>query len=293
MNRYHLMARKNEGRFEIDGHIGFNGSDGIIGNNGRSLKFGLNYSGLLESAYTFREITSDTGKVRFQEWQDVDMFFGYFAGETRIQTGNLLSRGKVRADFALPGSKRKFSKLSGRLSFNLKSSGLSLLARGNGATSFGPDELPSQDIFRAEGAGPRERFQNNLLKTVDQVFAFDRRFVEGGGFLRGYAAQPLPAEHYVTSNFELGTSGNVWIFKPFAFYDIGRIWSIVGNGSFTRSDAGIGIALGEGGLDLFGGNLSLLANLQAKIFFPLWLSDPLPGVDNWKFRTYFTLGKAL
>ncbi|RMD98644.1 MAG: hypothetical protein D6814_07135, partial [Calditrichaeota bacterium] len=52
LNRYTLMARKNEGRFELDANLTFNGSHGIISSQGRRLKLGVNYSGLLNSDYT-------------------------------------------------------------------------------------------------------------------------------------------------------------------------------------------------------------------------------------------------
>ncbi|MFQ5677812.1 MAG: hypothetical protein ACE5G1_18130, partial [bacterium] len=157
----------------------------------------------------------------------------------------------------------------------------------------GPDLLPLQDQFRAEGAAARGRFQNNIVKTGDGLTSLRRRYVEGGGFLRGYAGQPLPAERYGTLNVELALSRTFIIFKPFGFYDTGRIWTTRDGDAFTRSDAGVGLSFFEDGFNLFGGNISLFANLSAKLFFPIWLSDPPPGEKHRQYRWFFSVGKGL
>lgn len=292
LNRYKIMARKNEGRFEADLNLTFNGSKGILSQSGRNLKIGVNYSSLLNDVYTFRKVSNDTGKVRFDEWEDVNILLAYLEGKATQTFGRLKSQGRFRAEIS-PAGGAKFTKLSSRLTLETPFLGFQWRVRGNLATSFGPDRLPLQDQFRGEGAAPRVRFQNDIVKTGNAVGAFKRRYVEGGGFLRGYAGQPLPAERFATLNFELGLSRAIFVFKPFAFYDTGKIWQTRDSDSFTRSNAGVGLSFLEDGFNLFGGNVSLFADLSAKILFPLWLSDPLPGEKKRQFRWYFSLGKGL
>lgn len=295
MNRTNFLVRKNEGRFEADAHFSFNFSKGVMAqNNHRNIKVGFNYSDLLNDNYTFRKFKNDVATLRLDEWDDVKILLGFVEGETRLG-GKIWSTGlNLRFESALPGGDKQFSKLAGKMESHIKWIGLNFTARGNLATSFGADELPLQDQFRAEGASARERFSNDILKTGDDIFAFSRRFVEGGGYLRGYAGQPLPAEKYATVNFEITpTRATVAALRPFLFYDAGRIWPIGGDDNFVRTGAGFGITFLANELQLFGGNLKLFENLSAKVYFPIWLSHPLPGEDKRQFRWYFTLGKSL
>ncbi|MCG8608826.1 hypothetical protein MJD09_28045 [bacterium] len=293
MNRYHVMGRKNEGRFEAQAHIEFHGSSGILTRSGRSLELGVNFNGLLNDVYTFRNVANDTGKVRLDGWEDRDVLLAYAEGNWQFGVGRLNHKGRIRIESALPAEDVQFTKLTGRFVGEYRTLGMTARVRNNLATSFGPDALPLQHQFRGEGATPWERFHHDILKTGDALGAFDRRHVDGGGYLRGYAGQPLPAERYATVNFELELSRSVIVFKPFGFLDHGSIWSRRGDPSFTRSDAGLGIKVFGDGVNLLGGNLSLFSNLSAKVYFPIWLSDPLPGKKKTRFRWYLTLGKSL
>ena len=123
--------------------------------------------------------------------------------------------------------------------------------------------------------------------------AFARRYVEGGGFLRGYAGMPLPAERFATWNFEAGPSISGDGLRLFGFYDRGRIWEMRGGSAKDRSDAGIGIAFLGSKSRLFGGNLALLSGLAMTVQFPIWLSHPPAGEQKFQFRWYFTFGKSL
>ncbi len=293
LNRYNLMVRKNEGRFEADVHVSFKGSEGILASSGRNIEIGLNYSDLLNDAYTFRKVANDSGKYRFEEWEDRNILLAYAEGNLQLHFGEMANNARFRFESALPGGDSRFTKLSGRLETGYQRFGITVNARGNLATSFGPDRPPLQDQLRAEGANPRERFQNDVVKTGSGITSFTRRYVEGGGFLQGYAGQPLPAESFATVNLELGHSRAFYIFKLFGFYDSGRIWHVGNKTAITRSDAGFGIKFFGEGLNLFGGNLGLFSNLSAKLFFPIWLSDPPPGEKRRQFRWYFSIGKGL
>lgn len=288
LTRYHVLARKHDGRFEADAHLELNGSSGIMTSNSRSLEIGLNYSDLLDGAYTYREVRNDTGTVRLEEWENVRQLFSYLNARLRSGGKNFEVDTRVNAEQAW--RTRIFTKLSGRIETEYKNFGISLRARFNAATAFGTDPLPRQDLFYGEGASPRERFRNGVLDTGGGLLASSRRYVEGGGYLRGYAGLPLPAERLLTTNIELGTRGGL---RVFGFYDAGKLWRVRDAMAQTRADAGVGIALLGNKSRLFGGNLALFSNLSARIYFPLWLSHPPEGEKRSQWRWYFALGKSL
>jgi len=293
-NRYYLMARKIEGRFEADAHLEFKGADAILGSSGRSLSVGVNYSTLLNDAYTLREVVNDTGRVKFQEWEDAAVVLAYLEGQlTHTFAQRLQTQMRVRIHSALPGGDARFTKLSARLQVAYEPLNWRVLVRGTAGTSFGPDRLPLQDQFRVEGAAPRERLMNDVAPTGTALTTFGHRYLPGQGYLRGYAGQPLPAERFASVNLEIGLRRAFIPLRPFAFFDHGWIWPTRDAAPETRSDAGFGLALLGEGLNLFGGNLGLGETLSIKFWFPLWLSHPPPGQAQTQFRWYVSFGKAL
>ncbi|MGH7600737.1 MAG: hypothetical protein ACREOI_30645, partial [bacterium] len=111
------------------------------------------------------------------------------------------------------------------------------------------------------------------------------------GNLRGYAGTPLLAERYTTFNLELGPSLKIAGLSPFIFYDRGAIWPVRDANSLTRANAGVALSFGGSQSRLFGA--TLLSELALRVYFPLWLSHPLPGEKQRQFRWYFALGKSL
>ena len=293
LNRYRIFAKKLEGRYDIDARLSFAGSRGIMTATGRSLELGLNYSGLLNSEYTFLKFANDTGSVEIQEWEDKSILLAYAEGKAQVSSAGKEFSGRLRAEAGLPGGDAQFVKLMARLQGSFKLPVLQFLIRLNGGTAFGPDPLPAQDKFRVEGANPRQRYQHGVLKSKEEFISFRHRLVDGGGFMRGYVGQPLPAEQFASANMEFGPSGNVLGIRLFGFFDTGRVWQERQGSAKTVSDAGIALSLFGGGVPLFGGNVALLQNLAFRLYFPIWLSDPPPGSKKTKFRWYFTLGKSL
>ncbi|MFQ5630317.1 MAG: hypothetical protein ACE5I1_16220, partial [bacterium] len=187
----------------------------------------------------------------------------------------------------------QFTKLNGRAQLQYRISGLAFKVRGNAGTSYGPNRLPAQDQFRAEGASPRERFSNDILRSGRDFATFTRRYAEGGGNLRGYVGQALAVEKYATANFELGPSRPIFGLHWFGFYDAGKLWPVSGIGATNRANAGFGASFLGGLSQFFGGNLPVFESLSARIYFPIWLSDPLPGEKQTQYRWYFSIGKQL
>jgi len=291
LNRYGFLARKFEGRFETDAHFVWRGASGIISASGSKIQVGVNYSGLLDADYTYRDVENDTGKTRYDEWDDVNIFLSYVEASGQLGGRRHDVNAILRVETALPLGDRQFTKASGRVELNYRFAGLTWRGRGNVATALGPDDLPLQDKFHGEGADARTRFRNDIVKTAGDWGVSSRQQVDGGGFLRGYTGTPLLAEKYATFNIEIGPSATLAGFSLFGFYDRGALWPTRDGGSFTRSDAGIAISFGGGQSRFLGGALG--SGFSARFYISFYLSDPLPGEKKKQYRYYFTLGKSL
>ncbi len=292
LNRYRFLARKKEGRYELDARLSFNGSDGIISSNGRGLDFGVNYSGVRNLAYTLRTVASDTGAFKFQEWDDSSILAAYLDANWRRSFGGAVhSELRARAEQALPGGDAQFTKLNAVFKSRLIGKGFLLKVRGNAGTSFGRDDLPLQDSFRAEGASPRERFRHNHVATGRGLGTLSHRYIEGGGNLRGYAGQPMLVNRYLSANFEFGPQRRILALRWFGFYDVGSVSPRDANGSVRMANAGIGATFSGDVSNFFGGNIPIFEGLSSRIYFPLWLNKPLPGEKKTQFRWYFSIGK--
>ena len=289
LNRYGFLARKNEGRFETDLHVVWRGADGVISAGGRKLQVGVNYTGLLDADYTFRKVKSDTGTTRYQEWDDVKILAGYAEAAAQLGGRRHEGRGTLRLESALPGGERRFTKVMGRAELSYRLAGFTWRGRGNAATAFGPDPLPLQDKFHGEGADARTRFRNDIAKTIEDTFT--RQYVDGGGFLRGYAGMPLPVERYATLNLEAGPSGTILGFSLFGFFDRGAVWRDRHGHAVWRGDGGVALAFGGAQSRFLGG--SVFSAFSARFYVPFYLSHPLPNEEKYRFRYYFTIGRDL
>ena len=148
--------------------------------------------------------------------------------------------------------------------------------RGYAGTSFS-DRPPLQDLYRAEGANPRARYQSSYLKSIGSFFPEAHLHAPGGGNLRGYVTMPLAGEKLMAFNMELRKRfrlpiplikkllGNSTLV---GFYDTGKIWKTEDD-TQTLSDAGLGLLTRH---RIWGQNFTIRAD------FPFWLS--VPEVDN-------------
>jgi hypothetical protein len=290
-NRYALFARKIEGRFEADGRLQFQALRSLTSTTNAEWQIGLNYSDLLDDRYTFRSLANDTGAVKVQEWEDRKILLAYLQAEAQFSRGRLAGETQWRIESALPSSESRFTKISGKVMTRYRLPGLWVHLHGNAGTSFGPDRLPLQDLFHGEGADARARFRHDKLKTFGEWPGGAHRLVTGGGLLRGYTGTPLLAEKFATLNFSLLPNFAVAGFSPFIFYGTGAFWPARDAESYTRSDAGFAINFGGSQTRVFGARL--LADFSFRLYFPVWLSHPLPGEKKQQYRWYFALGRGL
>ncbi len=290
-NRYGFLARKVEGRFEAEAHLQLQAASGLVSASSTKWQIGVNHSRLLDRGYTYRELVNDTGKVKLDEWEDVTMTFAYLQAGGHFGKESFGGETQWRAEIALPSSDRHFSKISGSAQAHYQRFGMLAQMRGNAGAAFGPDDLPLQDFFHGEGADARTRFRRDKVKTGGDWTAFSRRLVEGGGNLRGYAGTPLFVEKYATFNLELGPNARIAGFKLFGFYDRGLLWLTRNSAALTRANAGAALGFGDSQARFFGSEL--LANLSMRVYFPFWLSRPLPGEKKQQMRWYVAIGKSL
>lgn len=290
-NRYFLLARKMEGRFEADARLQFHALRSLTTNTEAEWQIGANYSHLLNSRYTFRVVANDTGKIKTQEWDKQKILFAYLQTSGRFTRGRLAGETLWRVESALPASASRFTKISGKMAAHYRLPGLWMRLQGNLGTSFGPERLPLQDLFHGEGADARTRFRNDKVKTSSEWDGGSHRLAEGGGNLRGYTGMPLLAEKYATFNLELGTRFNIAGLSPFWFYDRGALWPDRDAQSLQRANAGVALNFGGSRARLFGA--TLLSAVSFRIYFPYWLSHPLPGEKKQQYRWYFALGRPL
>jgi hypothetical protein len=290
-NRYAISARKAEGRFEADARLRFQALHSLTPVSEAEWQIGLNYSDLLNRDYTFRTVANDTGKVKLQEWDDRKILLAYLQANARFGRRRFSGETQWRVESALPSSESRFTKISGKLAARYRLPGLWARVQGNAGTSLGPDRLPLQDLFHGEGADARTRFRSDKLKTFGEWTGGAHRLVEGGGNLRGYTGTPLLAEKYATFNLEIGPTFNIAGLSPFLFYDRGVLYRTRGAESLTRANAGAALNFGGSQARWFGVNF--LSEFSFRIYFPFWLSHPLPGEKQRQYRWYFALGKAL
>jgi hypothetical protein len=251
----------------------------------------LNYSDLLDDRYTFRSLANDTGTVKVQEWENRKILLAYLQAEAQFSRGRLAGETQWRIESALPSSESRFTKISGKVMTRYRLPGLWTRLQGDAGTSFGSDRLPLQDLFHGEGADARTRFRHDKLKTFGEWTGGAHRLVPGGGNLRGYTGTPLLAEKFASLNFSLGPNFTVAGFSPFIFYGTGAFWPARDAGSYTRSDAGLALNFGGSPTRVFGARL--LADFSFRLYFPVWLSHPLPGEKKQQYRWYFALGRGL
>ncbi len=291
MHRYSLLARRNEGRFELDAQLKFNFSKGIIATSGQSLQFGANYAGVFDLDYLSREVENNQRSGKVIEWQNLEVFQLYAKGDFTRFWPYFSSEGSLNLSTAMQPGEVSFSKIYGRIEGSFSRFGFTTMINFNSGLAMGKDNLPLQEKFDIALASPVDRFRHNTLKTSGNWQDFGRRFVEGGARLYGYAGRPMPLEKYVSYNFELSSNHEFFGTRCFAFYDEGLLWNTRTGSHLRRADGGIGFRFLDFKSLFFGGNLPLFEELSLRMYFPLWVSNPLPGEEKSAFRWFMAFGK--
>jgi hypothetical protein len=276
--RYDLAIEKTEGRLIGNAHLAFRFSNNLSTPPVHLINFGYDFSKLLNSAYVFRELAKDDDPPDFREWDDGKVGKLYLTYS--VNPRGLWWRSFFAANFESAGEflggDFDYHKLFGEARYKIHFKNFDLSWRGFGGIAFGPDDPPTQERFFVEGANPRARFETSFLRSKGGFPTGINYHKFGGGNLRGYFDQPLGGEKLVSLNVQLERK----IFGPIkfaGFYDTGKVWPI-GTQAKTLSDAGVGLHF------WFNINAQDIEGYSFNIDFPLWLSDPLPGEKEFKFR---------
>ncbi len=247
-----------------------------------------------EEDYSRRKIKSVGEIEQISEWERGrvnKLSLGYdLEIQQRRWSSNLKLSMETSQEFF--GSEFDFSRLETEATFNLgqRGNGLNLrLLAGN----FWGNDVPLQEKFFTDGANPRKRFEKFYLRSLGSLPPELHYHFPGGGNLRGYIDQPLATERILAFNTELRSSLLTPLFRKILprrssvglapFFDFARL--LTADGKYQNlMDAGIGLQL----------NLRpFYQRLTLRFDFPVWVSEPLNGEKETKFRWVFSLQNAI
>jgi len=298
--QYQLVARKIEGRIVADASLQFTFSRYRYTPPIHELQIGANFLRVDDEAYGFRKYRGQGETVRVNEWEQGNIYKAYLTygvnprgmgWQSTLEVGVEAARTQ---GFAVGGL--NFGRAYGTATVEVNPLGTTVRLRGFGGTSFGDDgHLPLQEQFYANGAGAQARFEKFYLRSPGSWPAVVNYHLRGSANLRGYYDQPeLRGKRLVGTNVEAQRQVSFPLLGSLlrktrvtttlsAFADGGGVWLIDGSQQ-DLFDAGVGLRLQRS----LWGRAHLL-----RVDFPLWVSDPLPGEDQLKFRWVIGFGEAL
>ena len=188
----------------------------------------------------------------------------------------------------IPGSEFSYSRVQSQLNCRLGSGGRFLAVRLFGGRFWG-DKFPIQEMFFVDGANPRQKFEKYYLRSRGSFPELIPYHLPGGANMRGYLDQKIPADRIAAINIEASTlrwasfrrrrffSVNFTVFADFTrYHDPSGNWTYL-------MDAGIGTLWRVRALYRF---------WTLRVDFPIYVSDPLPGEKNVKFRWLMSFQQA-
>ncbi len=260
------------------------------------LRLSFNSAQLLknEHHYAQRNIKSQGRIVRWPEWEPGRVSKISFGYDLDIMERQWSSNLDVHVETAQRswGSEYEFYRFTGQLKFSLGSRSQGLRVR-LFAGNFWGDRIPIQEKFFIDGGNPRERFDQFYLRSSGSMPAEVRYHFPGGGNLRGYIDQPIATERIVAMNAEVRSGMLNPLFRKILprrsfleltpFFDFARV-EIANPASCNLMDAGIGV---RWSYRLF------YQPILLRLDFPFWVSDPLPGEKQMKFRWVVSIQHAI
>ncbi len=187
----------------------------------------------------------------------------------------------------IPGSEFSYSRFQTQLSYRLGDNRRFFAVRVFSGRFWG-DKYPIQEMFFVDGANPMKKFEKFYLRSRGSFPELIPYQLPGGGNLRGYLDQRIAADRMAAINVEASTLRLSRLFKGklsvnfTAFADVARLRDR--QGVWTNlTDLGIGT---QWRLFLFRQFLFM------RVDFPIYVSDPLPGEENVKFRWLVSFQRA-
>jgi aminopeptidase N len=175
---------------------------------------------------------------------------------------------------------------------------------------FGSGNVPLQTKYFLAGGDPIEQLNNPFFRSKGMLPSTvrDHALMAGGGDLRGYFDQNLAGDRIYALNLEIRfpsvipflgpQAGLLSLLKSDFFFDAGKVWSRFEEitNKDIRWDAGFGLRLPITGLFRslpFQSNIFNSIGLSViRVYFPVYLSDPLPTEDKLKFRWVVGLSES-
>lgn len=294
-NRFSLLARKKEGRYEYKGELSLHSSGGIISGTSTALRLGLSHVGVFDMAYLDRPVLQAGQETTIPEWQKTGIS-SVFAGLdflSRTSGEGINTSTTLWAEMARSSSRGVFGLLQFRQKLDYSRFGFIASAAINGGYTLSPSNVPIQAAFFPADASPLQRFRADVMMTGSDWTASARRFTEGGARLRGYAGRMTPLSSYLSTNLELASTMTFLGIRPFFFYDAGRITQTGAESSTTLKNAGFGLRIPRIKTPFFGGAVSLFENMSVRLYIPWYLSQPAGGESKKQMRWLIAFGKEL
>jgi hypothetical protein len=285
LSRYEVRAQKIEGRLEVRASFYLPLVRGLNQLPANQFRLILNHSRLLDEAYPFRELKVQGERRFLRDWDRG--IVNRIALSYRLTQRGLGWSADLRATAETApgflGSQFDFQKVSAELIAAKRLLGFTLVGRVFAGAAFGRNAPPLQDQFWIDGVDPRTRYYLGTMRTRGDISPNWHFRVLGGGNLRGYYNQPRSGKRLVAGTVEVRRRMPLLGLPLSAFYDVGRLQHVDGRQE-TLADAGVGLRF-----EARFGPVSL-ADVELRIDFPFWVSDPLPGESKRKFRWVIGVG---
>ncbi|MDI6807868.1 MAG: M1 family aminopeptidase, partial [Candidatus Eisenbacteria bacterium] len=205
--------------------------------------------------------------------------------------------GGMHLETSVPGSAYSYDRLTGEATVSSSPMGLFHL---EGRTYLGATDgrPPVQRKLYLSGADPYQEFENGFFRSKGLIRPNWHGRLGGAGNLRGYFDRDpalFTGARIASANVEISFDNLVPILPdgifgnssmPFSllrsalFVDVGKVWEK--GEAFSTSgllwDGGFGIRTKK-----------LVGGLRLRFDFPVFLSDPAPWDDRWKWRWLFSV----
>lgn len=278
--RYALRLQKREGRLEARAELYFVKSPYVSRPPFHKFVLGAHLLQLLDTEYGVLRIKQGKKTAYFPQWQKGRLNRLYFRYSIDPRGMNWLSYWQVELATAgrWLGGAYHYRRVQFEGEITRFFGPLVLHLRGFAGGTFG-GMAPLQDQFYIDSASPLERWMYEATQTKGSNWGGPIYRI-GGGNVRGYVNQPVSGRTLLAGTAELRIRLPVVPYQVGVFYDKGRLETPSG-GNIERADAGITLVMdgrANSILPIFNGRF------QIRYDFPLWLSHPLPGEPERKFR---------
>ena len=241
--------------------------------------------------YAIEEYRSDGVTKNFIDWQNgrnntLSLAYNIFQYHSDW-TGS--ASFQIKTSEQIPGSEFRYTKVRSQFNYQLGNRGRYLALRLFGGRFWG-DNYPIQEMFFLDGANPSQRFEKYYLRSRGGFPELIPYHFPGGGNMRGYLDQRIPTDEIAAINVEASTlrwtpssmrrsfSLNLTVFADYARYH---------NGNGDR------INIADAGIGTLWRLRKFYRYWTLRVDFPIYVSDPLPGEKNVKFRWLVSFQQAL